>query len=47
MTKIAAIRDAAARDRRRKRLLSNMLDSLDAEYGPVDEALVAKYTQLL
>jgi hypothetical protein len=24
-----------------------MLDSLDAEYGPVDEALVAKYTELL
>jgi hypothetical protein len=27
--------------RRRIRLLTGMLDSLDAEYGPVDEALVA------
>ena len=26
---------------------TGMLDSLDAEYGPVDEALVAKYTELL
>ena len=33
--------------RRRNRLLTSMLDSLDAEYGPVDEALVAKYTELL
>jgi post-segregation antitoxin (ccd killing protein) len=33
--------------RRRNRLLTGMLDSLDAEYGPVDEALVAKYTELL
>ena len=33
--------------RRRNRLLTDMLDSLDAEYGPVDEALVAKYTELL
>jgi hypothetical protein len=27
--------------RRRNRLLTGMLDSLDAEHGPVDEALVA------
>jgi post-segregation antitoxin (ccd killing protein) len=33
--------------RRRNRLLTDMLDSLDAKYGPVDEALVAKYTALL
>ena len=33
--------------RRRNRLLTEMLDSLDAKYGPVDEALVAKYTELL
>jgi post-segregation antitoxin (ccd killing protein) len=33
--------------RRRNRLLTGMLDSLDAEHGPVDEALVAKYTELL
>jgi hypothetical protein len=33
--------------RRRNRLLTGMLDSLDAQYGPVDEALIAKYTQLL
>ena len=33
--------------RRRNRLLTGMLDSLDAEYGPVDEALVAKYKELL
>jgi hypothetical protein len=33
--------------RRRNRLLTGMLDRLDAEHGPVDEALVAKYTKLL
>jgi hypothetical protein len=33
--------------RRRNRLLTAMLDSLDAEYGPVDETLVEKYTELL
>jgi post-segregation antitoxin (ccd killing protein) len=33
--------------RRRNRLLTEMLDSLDAKYGPVNEALVAKYTELL
>ncbi len=33
--------------RRRQRLLSEMLDQLDAEHGPVDEALVEKYNRLL
>jgi post-segregation antitoxin (ccd killing protein) len=33
--------------RRRNRLLVGMLDALDAKYGPVDEALIAKYTELL
>ena len=33
--------------RRRNRLLTDMLDSLDAEHGPVDETLVAKYMELL
>jgi post-segregation antitoxin (ccd killing protein) len=33
--------------RRRNRLLTGMLDSLDTEHGPVDEALVAKYMELL
>lgn len=33
--------------RRRNRLLAEMLDSLDAKYGPVDEALIAKYAELL
>lgn len=33
--------------RRRNRLLTDLLDSLDAQHGPVDEALVAKYSELL
>jgi uncharacterized protein (DUF4415 family) len=33
--------------RRRNRLLTDMLDLLDAEHGAVDEALVAKYVDLL
>jgi hypothetical protein len=33
--------------RRRSRQLSAFLDSLDAKYGPVDEALVAKHEELL
>ena len=33
--------------RRRNRLLVELLDRLDAEHGPVDESLVAKYTGLL
>lgn len=33
--------------RRRTRLLTEMLDRLDAEQGPVDESLVEKYTGLL
>ncbi len=31
----------------RRRLLLGFLDALDAERGPVDEQLVAKYTRLL
>jgi uncharacterized protein (DUF4415 family) len=38
---------AEIEQRRRNRLLADMLDSLDAKYGPVDEALIAKYTELL
>jgi post-segregation antitoxin (ccd killing protein) len=41
-----AIRAVVER-RRRNRLLTGMLDSLEAEYGAVDDALVAKYTELL
>lgn len=33
--------------RRRIRLLVELLDQLDSEHGPVDEALVQKYTELL
>ncbi|HZF11155.1 MAG TPA: type II toxin-antitoxin system CcdA family antitoxin [Thermoanaerobaculia bacterium] len=33
--------------RRRQRLLVELLDQLDAEHGPVDEALVEKYVRLL
>jgi antitoxin CcdA len=33
--------------RRRQRLLVEFLDQLDAEHGPVDEALVEKYLGLL
>ncbi|MGH4009163.1 MAG: hypothetical protein ACRDTH_13590 [Pseudonocardiaceae bacterium] len=33
--------------RRRSRLLSEFLDALDTERGPVDEQLVSKYTRLL
>jgi post-segregation antitoxin (ccd killing protein) len=33
--------------RRRRRLLSEFLDALDAERGPVDDQLVSKYTRLL
>jgi hypothetical protein len=36
-----------AKRRRRNRLLTALLDSLDAKYGAVDEALVAKYAELL
>ena len=32
--------------RRRHRLLTEFLDQLDAENGPVDEALVEKYARL-
>jgi len=33
--------------RRRNRLLSALLDQLDAEHGPVDESLIEKYVGLL
>lgn len=33
--------------RRRNRLLSELLDQLDAQHGPVDESLVQKYVELL
>ena len=33
--------------RRRNRLLVELLDQLDAEHGPVNEALVEKYVGLL
>lgn len=33
--------------RRRRRLLTDLLDRLDDEHGPPDEALVEKYTRLL
>jgi metal-responsive CopG/Arc/MetJ family transcriptional regulator len=33
--------------RRRQRLLAEYLDQLDAEEGPVDEALIDKYARLL
>jgi post-segregation antitoxin (ccd killing protein) len=33
--------------RRRRRLLSEFLDALDAERGPIDEQLVSKYIRLL
>ena len=33
--------------RRRNRLLTELLDQLDAERGPVDESLVEKYVGLL
>ncbi len=33
--------------RRRSRLLVELLDQLDAEHGPIDQALVQKYMELL
>ncbi|HET9255193.1 MAG TPA: type II toxin-antitoxin system CcdA family antitoxin [Pseudonocardiaceae bacterium] len=33
--------------RRRRRLLCEFLDAMDAERGPVDEQLVSKYIRLL
>jgi len=38
---------SAELERRRHRLLVELLDQLDAERGPVDESLVAKYVGLL
>lgn len=42
----AAMREDLER-RRRERLLVELVDQLDAELGPVDEALVEKYVRLL
>jgi len=51
MTNIFALGSTAIRAeierRRRNRLLTELLDSLDAAHGPVDEALITKYTKLL
>lgn len=33
--------------RRRERLLGEMLDGLDARFGPADQRLVEKYVELL
>ena len=40
----AAVRADLGR-RRRQRLLTELLDHFDAEYGPVDEALIQKYVR--
>jgi len=42
----AAVR-AELEQRRRHRLLVELLDQLDAEHGPVEESLVEKYVGLL
>ena len=42
----AAVR-ADLESRRRRRLLSELLDGLDEEHGPVEEALVEKYAEML
>jgi antitoxin CcdA len=42
----AAVRTELER-RRRHRLLTEFLDQLDTEHGPVDEALVEQYARLL
>jgi hypothetical protein len=42
----AAVRAELER-RRRHRLLTELLDQLDVEHGPVDEALIEKYFGLL
>jgi hypothetical protein len=42
----AAVRAELER-RRRHRLLVELLDQLDVEHGPVDEALIEKYVRLL
>lgn len=42
----AAVREQLEQ-RRRRRLLGELLDRLDREHGPVDETLIAKYVQLL
>ena len=42
----AAVREVLDH-RRQRRLLAELLDRLDREHGPVDEALIDKYTRLL
>jgi antitoxin CcdA len=42
----AAVRNELER-RRRNRLLTELLDQLDAEHGPVAESLIEKYVRLL
>lgn len=43
-----AMRQQAEVERsRRQGFLEELLDRLDAQHGPVDEALVEKYTRLL
>lgn len=41
----AVLRDEVER-RRRRRLLGELLDRLDAEHGPVDGALIERYKEL-
>lgn len=42
----AAVRERLEQ-RRRRRLLGELLDQLDREHGAVDEALIEKYVELL
>jgi hypothetical protein len=46
-TQVNAAVSADVERRRHHRLLVELLDKLDAERGPVDESLVAKYVGLL
>jgi len=41
-----ALRDQLER-RRRRRLLGELLDRLDQQHGPVDEALIQNYVRML
>jgi hypothetical protein len=44
--KLSTLKGSLERHRRNRRLIA-LPDSLDAKYGPVDEALVARYSELL
>jgi antitoxin CcdA len=46
-TQVNAALRAQLERRGRRRLLAELLDRLDEEYGPVDETLVEKYATLL